>query len=282
MINTGTYYSPDNTKRIHIEHDEDPLNPRENDNLANLWCEHPRLTLGDDEAKTYLADAISELAEKLGIDLSEPYPPCPECSTITREDWVYDDTDLDLETWRQHKIESCEICDGDGEIDNPNYTELDDPESIRKGLDTVDPDEEHIFLLPLYLYEHSGITMSTTPFGCRWDSGQAGMAFVTKEELIESGAYHITKDSPLEDMREAAHKVIRNEVEEYDHYITGNYIGYTLEHLDTSRLTEYDTAEDFQDDPDAWEEVDSCVGFPNSDDKHILEDLPHWVQEALG
>ena len=29
-------------------------------------------------------------------------------------------------------------------------------------------------ILPLFLYDHSGITLQTSPFSCPWDSGQIG------------------------------------------------------------------------------------------------------------
>src|SRR4030042_1625044 len=38
-------------------------------------------------------------------------------------------------------------------------------------------------ILPLFLYDHSGITMSTKPFSCPWDSGQVGYIYVTREKL---------------------------------------------------------------------------------------------------
>ena len=40
-------------------------------------------------------------------------------------------------------------------------------------------------LQPLYLYDHSGITVSTTPFPCRWDSGQVGWIGMDAAQLAE-------------------------------------------------------------------------------------------------
>lgn len=34
--------------------------------------------------------------------------------------------------------------------------------------------ERYAFILPVYCYEHSGMTIKTGPFGDPWDSGQAG------------------------------------------------------------------------------------------------------------
>lgn len=75
-------------------------------------------------------------------------------------------------------------------------------------------------ILPLSLYDHSGITMSCSPFPCAWDSGQAGWIYMPKKTALENwsggraGAY------------EMARKCLRSEVEEYDHYLTGNVYGW--------------------------------------------------------
>jgi len=46
----------------------------------------------------------------------------------------------------------------------------------------IQKDEAGAIILPLYLYDHSGITMRTTPFDCHWDSGQVGLIFVSKKK----------------------------------------------------------------------------------------------------
>ena len=43
--------------------------------------------------------------------------------------------------------------------------------------------EGEVVILPLFLYDHSGITISTTPFSCNWDSGQVGFIFVSKHKI---------------------------------------------------------------------------------------------------
>ncbi len=71
--------------------------------------------------------------------------------------------------------------------------------------------EEFTFNLPLYLYDHSGITMSTSPFGCRWDSGQVGYIYVAKDNEEITGK---TEEEVL--------SLLKVEVKEYDDYLTGN------------------------------------------------------------
>lgn len=78
--------------------------------------------------------------------------------------------------------------------------------------------EENVcVILPLYLYDHSGITMNTTGFSCRWDSGQVGFTFVSKEMVRkEYGVKRITKS-----VIEKVTKVLIGEVDTYDKYLTG-------------------------------------------------------------
>ena len=46
--------------------------------------------------------------------------------------------------------------------------------------------EQHaVVVLPLYLYDHSGITMNTGGFSCSWDSGQVGFIYVTREKVLK-------------------------------------------------------------------------------------------------
>jgi len=40
-----------------------------------------------------------------------------------------------------------------------------------------------VLALPLFLYDHSGLTMNTTGFSCPWDSGQVGYIFVEYSKI---------------------------------------------------------------------------------------------------
>lgn len=108
--------------------------------------------------------------------------------------------------------------------DNHNYNSGDYSgweeveEAIRK-------DHDIGVLLPLYLYDHSGITISTTPFSCRWDSGQVGFIFVTKEDIKkEFGLKRVSKKAI-----ERAEEILMSELEIYDSYLRGDVYGFTIE-----------------------------------------------------
>jgi len=89
-------------------------------------------------------------------------------------------------------------------------------------------------ILPLYLYDHSGITIATSPFSCRWDSGQVGFIVISKEKLRkEYSVKRITKKHI-----EKATNCLKGEVETYDQYLRGDVYGFKVtdkegNHLDS-------------------------------------------------
>lgn len=135
---------------------------------------------------------------------------------------------------------------GDKTFDSDNYS---DWEEVLKG--EVGSLKDLIYL-PLYLYDHSGITMSTTKFNDEWDSGQVGWIYVTKEQARkELGKKRLTKE-----LQERIIDILKNEVRTYDLYLTGEIYGYTLE----------DEENNFE---------DSCGGFfGDSDIKYMKEHVP--------
>ncbi len=79
-------------------------------------------------------------------------------------------------------------------------------------------------ILPLYLYDHSGITMSTGSFNCRWDSGQVGWIYLTKEDVRKTyGVKRITSAT-----LDRATKALEAEVKIYDSYISGEVYQFTI------------------------------------------------------
>lgn len=109
-----------------------------------------------------------------------------------------------------------------------------DPEDYRADL------PEDRIELPLYLYDHSGITMRTAPFSCKWDSGQVGFIYTTPEKMKELGV----------DV-EKAEEYLRSEVEQYDYYLTGEVYGFTrYKHVKCETCAHIEQ-----------EVIDSCRGF---------------------
>jgi len=84
--------------------------------------------------------------------------------------------------------------------------------------------DNKVVQLPLYLYDHSGITMQTSSFCDYFDSGQVGIIFVTYETLRkEYGWKYITKAR-----KERIILYLTDEVKTYDQYLTGDIYGYQV------------------------------------------------------
>lgn len=71
---------------------------------------------------------------------------------------------------------------------------------------------KHFFVLPLYLYDHGGLSIKTNPFGCPWDSGKVGFICVertcTEYPDLQAG--------------------LNQEVETYNQYLNGDVWFYTI------------------------------------------------------
>lgn len=114
----------------------------------------------------------------------------------------------------------------------------------------IEQDNNVGIILPLYLYDHSGITISTSPFGCQWDSGQVGWIFCIKEEMENSFI-----ELSGQDKEERCEVLLKGEVETYDQYLRGDIYGYRVFKIETCNLGCVHE-----------EEVESCWGFYGEDE----------------
>ena len=121
-----------------------------------------------------------------------------------------------------------------------------------------------IIYLPLFLYDHSGISMSTRSFIGRahhaeWDSGQVGWIYITRDKIKkEYGWKYLTKAR-----RDKIIQYLKNEVETYDHYLTGYVYGYTIE------------------DPEGNEIDASCWGYFGDPSGYMAEDAKMEVDADI-
>lgn len=120
--------------------------------------------------------------------------------------------------------------------DNHNYRS-DDFSNWGDFKDFLAKEYNPVIILPLYLYDHSGINIRTTPFPCPWDSGQVGYVLILKDKVKkEYGCKRISNK-----LKKKLEEMLLSEVNIYDEYLTGSVYGYIL----------YENEE----------EVDRCWGF---------------------
>lgn len=102
-------------------------------------------------------------------------------------------------------------------------------------------------ILPVHIYDHSVIAISTGEFSDPWDSGQIGYIYVTNEKLKkEFGDYYNISDNK---------KYLENEIETYNQYFQGDvyaFIVYELKKCSKCGHVEKEI-------------IDSCAGFYSTD-----------------
>ena len=108
--------------------------------------------------------------------------------------------------------------------DNNDY-DFNDYDSWEELKNAIIKEEDVAIILPLYLYDHSGITISHSPFSCKWDSGQIGWMFISKEKMREE--YSVKRVSIK--LKERVETYLIGELETYDQYLRGEVYWFKLE-----------------------------------------------------
>jgi hypothetical protein len=112
--------------------------------------------------------------------------------------------------------------------------------------------------LPLYLMDHSGISMRATDFGDPWDSGQVGWIYVTRMKLQSEYRDGVPDADTIK-------QYLKGEVETYDQYLRGDVYGFVLEDAD-------------------GETIDSVWGFYGDDfvNNGMVDHLPAEYEHLIG
>lgn len=208
-------------KTIKIIHDTEPENPREWENQTTMACFHSRYNLGDKLNEHDLEHVVldlwlehasdSELRNKIKRDHGNFT--MSQARELIESGYTWKDR---FELFYRY----------DKNILGKQSSDLELPRSITWNF--------------LYLYDHSGITISMSPFSCIFDSGIVGIIY-----MIDNPKNPMTYEEQL--------KIMKSEVRTYDDYLTGNCYGFQIE--DSNGDT-----------------IDSCYGF--------LGDYKHCLTEA--
>ena len=168
-------------------------------------------------------------------------------------------------------------------------------------------ESDKVYIQELNLYDHSGLTISTSngyPYNDRWDAGCVGWVYVSKEKAMKewSGIPEKDKNGEFikiphehpngnitysikcsliteENWKEVAKYHMDNEVNVYDEYLRGDVYGFNL----TKKVIEQDKCphcgeviREYEDE----EKVDSCGGFYGDclEDNGILDQIGSDLQ----
>lgn len=200
---------------IDLDFDSNPENPRKEwDNFGKMVCWHRRYNLGDEMPNEDPKDYFFNLVPSKVIEAIDRRRYRFYCSP------------------REAKMS--------GESRSRLYDRFDQLEAKAK----TEWLQQNIAKLPLSLYDHSGITMSTGAPSCQWDSGYVGYIYVSLKDaqdnwmvkpedrvkgwdfMIDDWDKHGKLDGKKISLRDVSLRLLEGEVEVYDNYLTGQIFEY--------------------------------------------------------
>lgn len=280
----GNYY------RVRFEEDNCcGCSPRDWDNFGHMFCWHRHYNLGDkhdfrdpeDFWKHYLREYVDD--DKI-IEFALAAEGSAKLERVTDEDG---EVSFELYYWGYVSV----LGSGrkpawcyDQRYDTDNIEDLKDNgwyavDDIVECLSISDCEKligDNMICLPLYLYDHSGITMSTGSFNDPWDSGQVGWIFCTKEDIKREYG------EVTEETIKRAIECLEAEVKVYDQYLTGDVYWFKVDKFLGGSIGDTPVKPDeVLDDDTFWEETDSCGGFYGYDyDENGMKDYLDYLKDV--
>lgn len=130
--------------------------------------------------------------------------------------------------------------------------------AVRKQLKDV------VICKPVHLYNHSGITISTSysyPYNCRWDSGTCGFLVVTKQDIRDN--WNIKRVT--QHYIDWAEKIAEAELKTLDQAVRGEVYGFVHEkEIEIEREINGEINGEIEIEV-IVETIDSCWGFYGDD-----------------
>lgn len=189
---------------INIYHDDDVESPRDWDTAGTIACFSVRYALGD---KHSYNNSVSGFL----------------CALVE-------------ETCKKEEIAAALLSMGQVSMDDIDKINT-DPYYYMRSVDSAPTFylsilDRHVVILPIFLYDHSGITIRTSPFSCLWDSGQVGYIYITYEKAKQEYGFETIDQGAVEKIK----AYLINEVNIYDQYLTGDVYYYTVEPKENNKM----------------------------------------------
>lgn len=247
--------------RLTIENDNDALNTRTQfDNAGKMFCWSNQYALGDDHSYQGPFDLLTTLIEVIPeykrVELLTPIAHSYASNIVIKNypdgTWGLFNHDTQYRLGDVHFQTTEEALEArENYINQFIEEEWKSHLSERDMLDLIQT-SGYVTILPIYMYDHGDISIKTTPFSCYWDSGRVGYTYMTKSSADRQGIKN-------------PESILEAEVQEYNHYLTGNVWGFTLELVNTCPCCEQEKAEI----------IDSSWGYYGDiKDNGLIDNLP--------
>jgi hypothetical protein len=122
----------------------------------------------------------------------------------------------------------------------------------------IEKDNPGAVILPVYMYDHSGVALSTRSFLGRahhaeWDSGRVGFIIATRASIKEARGWDRLTAPRIKEIQAS----LIAEIETYSKYMNGEAYGFSVE------------------DPGTDDVIESCWGYDDIDD--CIEEAKSYV-----
>lgn len=270
------YTSIKDNKILKIVADEDVQAPRGEEFdciVSKMICFHKRHNLGDKHNYDEPYDLLVELVEE-NFTKNEIVEKFNNFRVEKSEDY-----ENDFEVYSTYRFDEGRYVDNfcsknlenqNNEIAEVILNNLFDFTEIERIVEVL---KEKLVILPIYMYEHSGITIKTTPFGCEWDSGQVGFIYATITDIKNNYSGELI--ASVENME----NILVNEVKLYDQYLNNETFGFVKYEINMDKLQEIKDLKESNltmlelEDLDIVKEVDSCWGFYGIDLEEVKTNI---------
>jgi hypothetical protein len=199
---------------IGIFNDMDPQSPLDWDNLGTMVTWHKRSAYGHEQPKC----GPDEWMENFAIELD---------GSVERK----------IRYWKNGNGWAI-ICKKYPESDKWQLQQQAVEDKVGKII--RDAIYKHCIMFELYMYEHSGVAFSISPFHDPWDSGQLGVIYVKKDKIKKEYGCKVINNK----MREKIKERLMGELDTYENYVNGSVYGFEI-----------------RKEGDEYWDVDSCWGF---------------------
>ena len=150
-----------------------------------------------------------------------------------------------------------------GDVNHNNYESVQQAEQEALANNDI--------VLPLYMYDHSGITISLAPFSCPWDSGRCGFIQVPRKKMLEEFGKKVFTPK----LKKRALEIAEGEVKDLDTYIRGEVFGYVIDE-DGDSCWGYYSREDAMSEAEAM--IDCIVDQAK---KLHFQQLKTWIKNKV-
>jgi hypothetical protein len=256
--------------RIRVVHDDCPSDPREDDHLDKMVFWHRRYNMGDKHSYEDNMAMFLDLLDEAPAAVLRPILVAMMKVKSLRQDYINSFRGMSKEDrqseWHEHISIALEYGPSDA-----------DKEVLQAIVDAVaEAASKVVVILPVYMYDHSGIALSTGGFSCPWDSGQLGYIYMTRADVLKETGWPTAEEKASGELTaETIKKVeecLTSIVESYSQYVNGDMWGFIVEKAEVCGH-----CNDVQ-----WEQEDSCWGFYGTDfDNGMADHIEEKHHELL-